>query len=265
MLPCLGALAGPAGFVSLACGAVHLQATLKLHQLLSTNERVCKEDAKQRGAHLDADADAKQRGAHLDADADEKQRGAQLDADADEKQRGAQLDADADEKQRGAHVDAGADEKQRGAHQSACRVWLGLVLHCSAIAIFFSTGHGAQFNKLRFNAAFVGFDDYSFVRSGASMAAETLSGVLLAAPAIAPVAIQQVGRARSPRALLSRSVSGWMLPWAASCASLMLFLLYARRHLMVWAIFAPRLAFEMGLLVAAAAAAMAHIVLVRDP
>jgi predicted AlkP superfamily pyrophosphatase or phosphodiesterase len=101
--------------------------------------------------------------------------------------------------------------------------------HVASWAYFFGTAHLAKFSSLHFPAAFVGFPHFHLARGAVLVLIETAGGVWFV----------YAGRKHSRRASL------W--PWFAACTVLAAFVMFARRHLMVWAIFAPKLLFDFAL------------------
>lgn len=137
-------------------------------------------------------------------------------------------------------------------------------LYLAAWTHFFGTGHSASFASLRFSSAFVGFNDVNFLRGGAAVAVDTLAGPIVASLGLVALAVAPHGlahgartaRPASPTGLGSlpsqalgssaavRTVAAWQFVWLAALGSSACFVLFARRHLMVWAIFAPKLCFD---------------------
>jgi hypothetical protein len=161
----------------------------------------------------------------------------------------------------------------------------------TAAHYYFATGHGNTFSSLQYAAAFVGWDEFSFVRSGALLAANTFAPHLLLLLALAPALAailaassydagtidggggagsgydparstldavsaawygttqRSSGMPRQPAASPAAAAAGGALALLAtvqSAAALFtaVFALIARRHLMVWAIFAPKYVFD---------------------
>jgi len=124
---------------------------------------------------------------------------------------------------------------------------------------YLATGHGNVFASLDFASAFIGFDRFSRVRSGALLLVSTYGTHALtlacgAAPLLADAAARPGGLLRAAALLLA-------LP---TCVALVTsaFCLFARRHLMVWAVFAPKWVFDAaswGVSVACVAAAAAAV------
>ena len=97
---------------------------------------------------------------------------------------------------------------------------------------FFSTGHACSLNRLQTSAAFVATDKFSFGPAGISLFFNTFGWDILGT-------IQLVLNAEC-------NVWNWyyffqMLETTVSCISVSIM----RRHLMVWAIFAPRFVFAV--------------------
>lgn len=148
----------------------------------------------------------------------------------------------------------------------AVAAWLG-GLHLWAAA-----GHSSSFGSLHASAPFVGFDSFSWWRGaamlgGATFGPHALTFVLLPAGALLAVAVYA---RRTPAAVSSLRLTAdgarsycFSLAGGAVQAALALYagraLLSAanawiqRRHLMVWAVFAPKFVFDAATLVAAAA------------
>ncbi len=99
---------------------------------------------------------------------------------------------------------------------------------------FFSSNHSCAFNRLQYSAAFVATDQFYFVTGGISLFLNTFGWEIVGLVAV------------STSAYLTRRPFIWkaycfyqLLETIGSCISVSLF----RRHLMVWAIFAPRFIF----------------------
>ena len=158
----------------------------------------------------------------------------------------------------------------------AAEATLACAWHVISAQLFFAGGHTCAFDGLHFACAFVGFKTFDFFRSGVLLAANTWSGDILACALLpaAATAFVSVSRTRKRvsraeghvsrsndvvygdagecletlealfRACVTR-VALWYslmrsvgLLASTACVALM------RRHLMVWAIFAPKFAFE---------------------
>ena len=151
-------------------------------------------------------------------------------------------------------------------------VVLAALLHLQSRAHFEASGHGTSFSSLRFRAAFVGFERYSFARGAVMMAADTLSSSWLTLAAL-PAALALAGGSGSTgkagadaagagppvvaTALAPAVGRAWLAASAILLSSTLASLLWLRRHLMVWAVFAPRLAFDAAMLALEVAAAVA--------
>jgi hypothetical protein len=141
---------------------------------------------------------------------------------------------------------------------------------------YFATGHGTQFNSLHFSAPFVGFDTFNWIPSGATIAFNThgctflllcivppyrlvetvekgADGSLTPAPASAASAAGG-GRVKiSSHSAVSGALQGWtpqqslttlLIPPSLSLLGTAVVNFVMRRHLMVWAIFAPKFIFD---------------------
>lgn len=130
--------------------------------------------------------------------------------------------------------------------------------------LFFYTGHFCEFSGLQYNAAFVGFKEFEFYTSGALLALNTFGVhvlMTLALPFLPPVArhFSEVGTrlrvekndetgpqsdpAKGSDFKLCVVVYGLLrtLNAVASVISVAI----QRRHLLVWAVFAPKFVFEV--------------------
>jgi hypothetical protein len=157
-------------------------------------------------------------------------------------------------------------------------------------ASFYATGHDSKFSRLRIGAAFVGFDSFDFYTSGCMLMLDTVGAVLLTSIASACAVCERCALERSelqrPRLLSGRKDGGthvhddnatsglgtcdevdsawgawdhivWiLLSYSLVCALSTLFVGLQRRHLMVWAIFAPKYAFDLTLMACVDAVAL---------
>jgi phosphatidylinositol glycan class O len=109
---------------------------------------------------------------------------------------------------------------------------------------FTATGHAPRFSSLAYGAGFVGLDSFIPAPAGALLALNTYGpGMLLVlAPLVAALppalgAVASDGVARRAALLLHVPPA---LVAVATCA----FVAFARRHLLVWAVFAPKFVFD---------------------
>ncbi|CAD7702958.1 unnamed protein product [Ostreobium quekettii] len=132
---------------------------------------------------------------------------------------------------------------------------------------FFFSGHFCEFSGLQYNSAFVGFGEFSFFVSGALLALNTLGPHLLAALSL-PLAVRGL-KARHPtsppglrnrpdpkrppgaRASHSAEVAEFRLLAvvygllrALTALASVVSVAIQRRHLLVWAVYAPKFVFE---------------------
>ena len=107
----------------------------------------------------------------------------------------------------------------------------------SASQLFFSTGHLCQFAALKFNEAFIGFEEFDVVTQGVLLAMNTWSFHLLLALFALVLAGDKMHLPQTMRALI------FPLAVNAFCASVCACL--HRRHLMAYSIFAPKFVFSL--------------------
>lgn len=127
---------------------------------------------------------------------------------------------------------------------------LAELLGCQvATLLFYGTGHRPTFDGIQYGAAFVGIDDVSVNEMAHACAflltvLNTMGSWLLVALACVSASYPSLAQVLD---LDSRSDRGAMmqLVYAVSLAMTSLFVALERRHLMVWAIFAPKLVYEI--------------------
>mmetsp|Transcript_60514 Transcript_60514/g.131318 ORF Transcript_60514/g.131318 Transcript_60514/m.131318 type:complete len:165 (+) Transcript_60514:79-573(+) len=116
--------------------------------------------------------------------------------------------------------------------------WLVVMLALGGALFFYASGHDTKFSRLRISSAFVGFDEFQFFISGALLAFDTFAPTVVVA--LGPLALVCHDKA-CVSSVLSRVVSLYAMVAAVSTV----FVGLQRRHLMVWAIFAPKFAFDV--------------------
>jgi hypothetical protein len=137
------------------------------------------------------------------------------------------------------------------------------------LQLFFCSGHFCEFSGLQYSSSFVGFDDMEALVSGPLLLVNTFGGLMLAClalPAAAAAGRLGAGRTRSGAgrnvgdgggggggvwAEPGRLLSGALL-WVSGARALALCVCIAsaavqQGHILLWAIFAPKLVFEMWL------------------
>jgi hypothetical protein len=142
-----------------------------------------------------------------------------------------------------------------------------LALSWSSCHYYLASGHGNQFNSLHFSAPFVGFDTYHPVGSTLLLLANTLAAHItffglfaldftatatlfgrLPPPLRVPTLRGRFAAdSVTPRPRPSGDAPGVLalvLPNAVALLCTSIFCCIARRHLMVWAIFAPKFVFD---------------------
>lgn len=118
-----------------------------------------------------------------------------------------------------------------------------------ACAYFYSTGHAASVSALQMEAAYYGLADFHWLASSLLVFANTFAPLLL--PALALPLLARLAALPHPRLLL-----GWALVFVVRAACTTAFVYGARRHLMVWRVFAPKFLFDATFLLVALAAAL---------
>lgn len=109
--------------------------------------------------------------------------------------------------------------------------WRGVALAQLSVLWFFVTGHSCVFGTLRITAPYVGFEEFGYWRGIVMLSLDTFSAHL-------------IGVAASLYWGGERAVLGFLLVFASRAVVMMVFVFFTRRHLMVWAIFAPKFIFD---------------------
>ncbi len=123
-----------------------------------------------------------------------------------------------------------------------------------AVQYFFATGHLYQFNKLHWGAGFIGFEEMNFAGGTTLVILETFTSPILFSFGL-PILVSRLTRSaiKKPQATLEPFVKPFltlMFFFAVNGTLTMIFVHSARRHLMVWKIFAPKYIFDMLFLMA---------------
>ena len=142
-------------------------------------------------------------------------------------------------------------------------VLAGTLMALTGTQYFFATGHSYLFSDIQFDAAFVGMDSASIIVGGALVVLNTVGAPLLAAlslPLFRPKFIQI-----SPYWWLYTASLTFLMVFGTACASSIVFVSYARRHLMVWRVFCPKMLFDAVLLIAAGLALLVNYAIISIP
>ena len=117
----------------------------------------------------------------------------------------------------------------------SCGILIWLIMEYA----FYASGHVSNFNGLHISAAYVGLDNFNFIISGLLLFFNTFIATALSVALVwtGVNALGLVKRKRDVIVLVIGTCYSFLL------VVLMLFVLFARRHLMVWAIFAPKFVF----------------------
>lgn len=111
---------------------------------------------------------------------------------------------------------------------------LAFLWRLSTRHIFFATGHACSFNQLQFSAAFVASDTFYYAPAGASLFLNTFGWDLIGA-----ILLRLLSNKCKRLGVWKWYFRYQLVESLASCISVSLM----KRHLMVWAIFAPRFVF----------------------
>ncbi|CAI5731164.1 unnamed protein product [Hyaloperonospora brassicae] len=114
--------------------------------------------------------------------------------------------------------------------------WVLLWASCSYQA-FFTTGHANTFTSLQNAAGFVGFDDFSFYGAGVLLGLNTFGCFVIAILALPWLTLDRPSDGRT----VALAFSAY---YTLNALVSTLFVALQRRHLMVWAIFAPKFIFD---------------------
>ena len=117
----------------------------------------------------------------------------------------------------------------------------------ASTVVFFGGGHACSFDGLHFAAAFTGFKTFHFYVMGALLACETWSAdILLAAcaPMISAILYRGDKTQSTPSSVVVRVAQKITLVRTVPVLCSVLCAAAHRRHLMVWAIFAPKFVYD---------------------
>ncbi|OWZ20857.1 GPI ethanolamine phosphate transferase [Phytophthora megakarya] len=117
--------------------------------------------------------------------------------------------------------------------------WVLLWASCSYQA-FFTTGHANTFTSLQNASGFVGFDIFNFYVAGTLLGLNTFGCFALAVLALPWLNLQR----HQPQSHTSKMLLAFSTYFSCNAAVSTLFVALQRRHLMVWAIFAPKFIFD---------------------
>lgn len=124
-----------------------------------------------------------------------------------------------------------------------------------ALQMFFCSGHFCEFSGLQYASAFIGFDDMVWYTSGSLLLVNTC-GFLFLGPLSLPVLIAACAAGSGGAALGPQVECGLWVANSMRFAALVASLLSAavqQQHILLWAIFAPKLVFELWFMLVTAA------------
>ena len=110
-------------------------------------------------------------------------------------------------------------------------LWLNMLLQA-----FYATGHECKIAKLHIGSAYVGFEEFDKTRSGFFLALNTLASHIMFSLGLPFLAF--------PKGSTAKEAIYLTLLISLRAVATTLFVTLERRHLMVWAIFAPKFAFD---------------------
>ena len=118
-------------------------------------------------------------------------------------------------------------------------IWRLVIRH-----VFFATNHHCSFNRLQYSAAFVATNTFQFYIAGFSLFMNTFGWEILGSTLVL-VYSRRAGQSSSKSSISGSNVWDWYryfqcTEMLASCMSVSVM----KRHLMVWAVFAPRFMFS---------------------
>lgn len=137
------------------------------------------------------------------------------------------------------------DRRKRASTAPSSEVLQALALFSLGRFFFFATGHASQFSSLQYDVAFIGSDAFYAPVAGAILGMNTL-GLDIALLLRCTLSSSQHRSTRSDPSALPLLVAMHCVRAAAAtcCAGIL------RRHLMVWAVFAPKFVFDNVLMAA---------------
>jgi len=129
---------------------------------------------------------------------------------------------------------------------------LALTWHVLALQCFFAGGHHCTFDSLHLTCAFIGLNNFHFVIMGILLSSNTWSGEALISGQIPTVVVSSLNSRRVDeehltkvlRNALSRFVLSYAVCRLVTIVVISGFVGAERGHLMVWAVFAPKFAFD---------------------
>lgn len=121
-----------------------------------------------------------------------------------------------------------------------------------AVCLFYLTGHWCAFDGLRYGAAFIGFDHFHMIRQGILLSIDTfgVSHILpiLSLPFIAMVWYDTTSKGKKLKDVILNNIIQVLLMYGFITTITTTFTIICvtiqRRHLMVWALFAPKYVFD---------------------
>eukprot|EP01130_Rhizamoeba_saxonica_P008080 TRINITY_DN3265_c0_g2_i1.p1 TRINITY_DN3265_c0_g2~~TRINITY_DN3265_c0_g2_i1.p1 ORF type:complete len:891 (+),score=110.64 TRINITY_DN3265_c0_g2_i1:3-2675(+) len=123
---------------------------------------------------------------------------------------------------------------------------IAAIMYLLSILFFYFTGHAPRFDALQFSAGFIGFDYYNYTIGGILMILNTFASMIIFV--ILLPFVDNRKNINGNTGYNNNVLLSFLLLVCVSTMSTMLFTYFARRHLMVWRIFAPKYMFDAAIL-----------------
>jgi GPI ethanolamine phosphate transferase 3 subunit O len=130
---------------------------------------------------------------------------------------------------------------------------IGVLWALCTVQYFFASGHQFSFSTLQLECSFIGFDQFHFGVAGALLALNTFAAPVLAV-ALMPAVLSASGIVDARQR--ARFLLAFVLTFTIGAALTATFVYIARRHLMVWRVFAPKYIFDGALMLVVDALAL---------
>ena len=132
------------------------------------------------------------------------------------------------------------------------RIFRAAVAVCwtwNAILFFFATGNQFSFSSLRAEVAFIGFEEFHFMAGAILLGLKTFAAPLLFSFLLSPVSVgldasMRLQTREAGLNSLYQMLLGFMFCFSLFATLTTCFVFIARRHLMIWRIFAPKFMFD---------------------
>jgi len=131
----------------------------------------------------------------------------------------------------------------------ASYIWILITWSSLSMSFFFATGHESSFNKLHYASPFVGFDEFGYYRGAIMMGFNTFGSYIIIVMLLPLVIKKKIPKMINKPFAKSEIVFILSILFSmCQCLRAIVmtgFVAIERRHLMVWAIFAPKYIFDV--------------------